>query len=505
MESKRHKIFYGSSPDRGLEMLLYLWPDIKAKFPDAELHFCYGWKLFDQLARTNPERRQWKAGVMTVLQQPDVYDHGRLGKEELAKVRQSCGVWAYPTYFTEINCITALDCQLDGLVPVVINLAALKETVGAGVKIDGDIKDPKIMNLFKEKLFEVMDNRTLWRKESLKGQKFAQKYLWEKIASDWTEEFEKPLTQPKVTVITPTIRTGFWNIMSHNLSIQTYKNFEWLIVDDYPEDRAIVAKEYQKKYGIEIRYLRGGKGRNYSRRCGLCRANNIAWKKAGGELLIWLQDFVLMPANGIESLVDLYRHHPNDLLAPTDIYYNAIEANKENREDWWDGKTKILTSKDWANVRNKNQGVRYTQLATEFELNYGAIPKEVLEKLNGWWEFFDDGLGYDNTEIAKRALKIGSKIIVDDTNVARCINIWPVVGGTAENVINREKILNSPRFEWFVRRMKDGTLPIVRDEKIDEGIKLEFEVPKDVKSEDGPKWINKHTKEIVKGWEAKKT
>ena len=132
MAFRQHKLFWGSSYDRGLDNLLYMWPDIKKAYPDAELHCCYGWKLFDMLARTNPERRQWKASVEIMMQHPGVIHHGRLGKEELAKVRKECGIWAYPTYFTEINCITALDCMRDGVVPVTMDLAALSEVVGAG-------------------------------------------------------------------------------------------------------------------------------------------------------------------------------------------------------------------------------------------------------------------------------------------------------------------------------------------------------------------------------------
>jgi len=41
----------------------------------------------------------------------------------------------------------------------------------------------------------------------------------------------------KVSIVTPTNRRGWWNIMANNLSKQTYKNFEWIIVDDYPDAR----------------------------------------------------------------------------------------------------------------------------------------------------------------------------------------------------------------------------------------------------------------------------
>ena len=110
-------------------------------------------------------------------------------------------------------------------------------------------------------------------------------------------------------------------------------------------------------------------------------------------------------------------------------------------------------------------------------------------------------MGYDNTEISYRALSTGSRIVVDDTNVAKCINIWPVVMGTNENVFERERLLNPPRYKWFVNQMKSGKLPLVRDIKVDESIKLSFEVPKKIKDKDSSKWITDHTDEIVRGWE----
>jgi glycosyltransferase involved in cell wall biosynthesis len=481
-------------------MLLYMWPDIRKEYPDAELHICYGWKLFDMLAKTNPERRQWKASVEIMMQHPGVTDHGRLGKEELSVVRKSCGIWAYPTYFTEINCITALECQRDGVVPVTIDLAALQETVGAGVRVKGNIKDPKVMKTYLKELLDMMGDEKKWKKESIKGQRFTNKYGWETIAREWTKEFDKPISTPKVSVITPTIRTGFWNIMAQNLSIQTYKNFEWIIVDDHPDNRDEIARKYASLYNLEVRYLRGGKGSSHQRRCGLVKANNIGWQNAKGELLVWLQDFVLMPPDGLERLVDIYRHHPNDLIAPVDEYYGALPADKTNEECWWNGETKILTKKEWSNVRVKYEGMREGDNPFDYEANYGAIPRKVVEKLNGWWEFFDDGLGYDNTEICFRAFMNGSKLIVDDTNIAKCINIWPVVGGTAQNILGRERILNPPRYRWFINQMKSGKLPVVRDTKIDESIHLPYNVPDKLSDNEAKQYVADNTEEIIKSW-----
>lgn len=187
---KSHKLFYGSSYDRGLEHLLKMWDEIITVVPGATLDICYGWDLFLRAYQNNPERMAWMDKMNDLMKQKGIAHHGRVGKKELKDIRSKCGVWAYPTHFTEINCITALECQNEGLVPVVMNVAALEETVGSGVKLDGDIYTPEHRTLFKDKLIEVMTDESLWKKESKKAQVFAKSYDWENIASAWEKEFK---------------------------------------------------------------------------------------------------------------------------------------------------------------------------------------------------------------------------------------------------------------------------------------------------------------------------
>lgn len=186
---RNHKLFYASSYDRGLDILLKLWPRILEKYPKATLDIAYGWDLFDAGFKNNPERMAWRQKVNDMMNQKGITHHGRVGKDELAKIRKECGIWAYPTYFAEIFCITAVDSQLDGLVPVTMNDFALKETVGSGFKVDGDIYDEETQEAWLEALFKVMGNKKLWHEESGKAREFAKDYLWDKIADKWEEEF----------------------------------------------------------------------------------------------------------------------------------------------------------------------------------------------------------------------------------------------------------------------------------------------------------------------------
>jgi glycosyltransferase involved in cell wall biosynthesis len=184
---KQHTLFYGSSYDRGLDILLALWPRIRKEVPDAQLHIAYGWELFERGYANNPERMNWKDRISGLMTQPGITHHGRLGKEALAKLRARCGIWAYPTYFTEINCITALEAQRDGLVPVTMNFGALKETVEAGIKLEGDIYDPETQDAYVAALVQAMTDTAWWQEESKKAAWFAAQFSWDLVAHQWLD------------------------------------------------------------------------------------------------------------------------------------------------------------------------------------------------------------------------------------------------------------------------------------------------------------------------------
>lgn len=186
----QHKLWYQSSYDRGLEHLLKMWPEIKKRVPDAELGIAYGWNLFEKVYRTNPERMAWKDKMDKLMQAEGITHYGRIGQEKLRQTRREHGVWVYPSHFQEINCIGALEAQSDGLVPVVTNFAALKETVGSGVKVEGDIYLKETREKFLEELVSLMNDPKRWEAESKKAVEFAQSYSWDLVALEWSKEFK---------------------------------------------------------------------------------------------------------------------------------------------------------------------------------------------------------------------------------------------------------------------------------------------------------------------------
>lgn len=66
---------------------------------------------------------------LAVKSTPGIVMHGRVNQRELAEAMLGASVWFYPTWFSETSCITAMEAQAAGLVPVCPTTAALHETV----------------------------------------------------------------------------------------------------------------------------------------------------------------------------------------------------------------------------------------------------------------------------------------------------------------------------------------------------------------------------------------
>ncbi len=183
-----HSVIYSSSPNRGLDTLLTMWPKVREQYPDATLRVFYGWNTFFALEKGNPASLIWMNTIkdkMDSLADQGVINMGRVSQKELAEWQMKSTVWAYPTMFPEISCITAMEVQAAGCIPVCTDYAALSETVQYGDKIPSPISRPKNKELFLERLLERIDGfgqdamMPVWAKDT---------YNWETIATQWNQE-----------------------------------------------------------------------------------------------------------------------------------------------------------------------------------------------------------------------------------------------------------------------------------------------------------------------------
>lgn len=192
VKKELHRCIYPSTIDRGLDILLTAWPEIRKEVPDATLHVYYGFKTYEELQRHNPERMaylQWIKDKLKELEPQGVVYHGRVDHQTLADEFLKSDVWLYPTQFPEIHCITALKAQKGGAVPVTTNFGALDETVQHGVKIKGDTyKDINAQKEFISEAIRVLKDEKLKEELRPKMAAWADQNDWENVATKWIEQ-----------------------------------------------------------------------------------------------------------------------------------------------------------------------------------------------------------------------------------------------------------------------------------------------------------------------------
>lgn len=192
-----YRLIFSSSYDRGLVYLLRLWPEIMEQVPEARLHVYYGFDLFDKIHPDNPGKQKWKGMMLEMLEQKGITHHGRVGHKELHRAMMESAIWAYPTDFDEISCITAMKSQALGAIPVVINRAALKETVRNGFKIDSDITTKEGQKEYVKQLVKLLKDHKLQEEIRPEMMKWAQDYFtWDKVAKQWDQELRVRVQNP---------------------------------------------------------------------------------------------------------------------------------------------------------------------------------------------------------------------------------------------------------------------------------------------------------------------
>jgi len=180
-----NKMVYCSTPYRGLEELLDLFPQIRSQVPDAELHVFSDMKIYQY----NDEEDQDRCGhIYAKLDQPGVVAHGSVGQKQLAQEMVDCKIMAYPNTFAETSCIAAMEAQAAGCVVVTSDLGALPETVGPhGFFIAGKPGEESYDKHFIDKCVALLKYRDGWEHTARKAHEWIQDNTWGKLAERYID------------------------------------------------------------------------------------------------------------------------------------------------------------------------------------------------------------------------------------------------------------------------------------------------------------------------------
>ena len=182
----KNRFIYSSNPDRGLDVTLDLIQKIHAVKESVTLHVFYS-KLPENLAKR-------------ISTMPYVTFHGKVTQKELAVEMMKSEFWLYPPHFYETYCMTAIECQMAGVIPIVRKYGGLVDVVGdRGINLE--LKEWKTaeemtrnLSIFSNTLVEMtlklMDDEA--EKERLRkmGIEFASRQRYSEIVKKWIQLFE---------------------------------------------------------------------------------------------------------------------------------------------------------------------------------------------------------------------------------------------------------------------------------------------------------------------------
>lgn len=170
---------YCSTPFRGLDRLLDVFPTVRQAIPDVRLKIFSDMKVYqgdDAPYAQFYERAQTMEGVEHV---------GSVGQYRLADELAECTALAYPCTFPETYCIVAAEAVAAGATPIVTPLGALPEVLDtAAIYTTSDGYGKTLVNILqamKDQPWKFAINRA---SASLR---FRQERSWPARADEWEE------------------------------------------------------------------------------------------------------------------------------------------------------------------------------------------------------------------------------------------------------------------------------------------------------------------------------
>lgn len=279
-ERDRYRVMYTSRPERGLDVLLEMWPRLKAGIPQASLYIT----AYDNpLLVHDPRQQEIENGIkaqLTKLEEAgnmDVHLLPPLSKPELYRELGKSRLVLYPSTFPETSCISALEAMACGAPMVAADFAALGETIrhrATGWLIPGLPKVPRSESFdlgcwFNEPhtMFQadfiaatarLMRSDVEWDRLRIGGMMQVQWHDYKLIAGEWEAKMYETLdrTNHSQTVTACIILRDDQDDLYRCLnSILPQVDGIRLLVDTRSKDRTLtLCNQYAKKHSADLVY-----------------------------------------------------------------------------------------------------------------------------------------------------------------------------------------------------------------------------------------------------------
>jgi len=347
VERNSKKIIYTSVPDRGLDILLKIFPRLRKEIPNLELH---AFSSFKTWGKDDKKYTEIEEEIFSLANQEDVFLHEPISINLLAQELSSSYLCLYPSHSSTENyfnaetfCLSVLEAMTAGLPIIASNRGALSELIineKTGVLIDAEPYSQDYQEKFILEALKILKDENLWKNYSSLAREKAENYSWSKIALKWdsflkkllletdsTKLLQAPLKQsfpiPKVSIITPVYNRAknLFHVLNA-LTKQSFKEFEIIISDDGSTDNTKeIVNSFRDKLNIRYSYIGENKGFRAA------RARNKGLERVRGEITIFLDSDVIVPPRYIEHHVNAHKKYDKILV---DSFVYRMKEYKEN-------------------------------------------------------------------------------------------------------------------------------------------------------------------------------
>lgn len=207
----------------------------------------------------------------------------------------------------------------------------------------------------------------------------------------------------KISVITTSIRPEGLKITRECLLKQTFTDFEWLV------------------------------DLNWSGKHDLNKAYNRCLKRAKGELIVSLQDYIKIEPDALQKIWEAYEQNPDTFMT---FPVGKVDNEQYEGEPKWDWRNYPQSIMDWR----------------MWEIDFGACPLKCIKDIGGFDEEIDGFWSCDNLNVGCRADLAGYKF-------ARFIDIKGIAydhDAFIEHPFRKEykPIFNTLRMDEFKKGLK---------------------------------------------------
>jgi protein O-GlcNAc transferase len=192
----RHKslpptIAYTSTPFRGLEILLQVFPEIRRRIPDVTLLVFSSMRIY--LAARLADEQQYGKLYAACRSTRGVQYVGSIPQPDLARTLRAVSVLAYPNIFEETSCIALIEAMAAGCRVITTDLAALPETAAGHAHL---IPPPANTRAYKQHFIEAVvttldaQRQKPAEEDAHRRQQveyFNKEYTWSHRAAQWLE------------------------------------------------------------------------------------------------------------------------------------------------------------------------------------------------------------------------------------------------------------------------------------------------------------------------------